>query len=309
MSKHWQPGTGCPLCGDVAFAVRSRIAFDRIWEWYGEEWGVTFSPQLRASLTPAEVTELRRCEGCGLDYFSPAIAGGGAFHDELIAANASAYVEDKWDFEQVLSRVSPGERLLDIGAGNGAFLAKAARRGIVGEGLELNHVGAGMARQRGATIHMETIEAFAPTRPASFDVVCSFQVLEHLKEPRPFLAAAWAALKPGGRLYLTVPNRDRPAEDLTSFEHPPHHLTRWSAGQLPALAEMLEAASSRVEIEPPSLHQILLAMRRRRPGSVPVKILSRILTARPLAWLWTGALTRRMGLCGHSLLVEIVKPA
>jgi SAM-dependent methyltransferase len=40
----------------------------------------------------------------------------------------------------------------------------------------------------------------------SFDVVYSFQVLEHVRDPRRVLAESWRVLKPGGILYCNAPN-------------------------------------------------------------------------------------------------------
>ena len=39
-----------------------------------------------------------------------------------------------------------------------------------------------------------------------FDVVCAFQVLEHVDEPRSFLAEVKHVLKPGGTAFIEVPN-------------------------------------------------------------------------------------------------------
>ncbi len=46
----------------------------------------------------------------------------------------------------------------------------------------------------------------------SFDVVCSFQALEHVENPLAVLKEAWRVLVPGGLLYLTCPNYLYPYE-------------------------------------------------------------------------------------------------
>jgi SAM-dependent methyltransferase len=46
----------------------------------------------------------------------------------------------------------------------------------------------------------------AGAQAAPVEVVCAFHVLEHVDDPRDFLATARAALTPGGWLALEVPN-------------------------------------------------------------------------------------------------------
>ena len=57
-----------------------------------------------------------------------------------------------------------------------------------------------------------------------FDVVLSFFALEHVAEPRTFLAAARGLLKPGGTLYLIVPNIRHNIGDLIVVDHVNHFM-------------------------------------------------------------------------------------
>ncbi|MFL5802215.1 MAG: class I SAM-dependent methyltransferase [Roseiflexaceae bacterium] len=45
-----------------------------------------------------------------------------------------------------------------------------------------------------------------PFADSSFDIVYSFQVLEHVRDPRRVLMESWRVLKPGGVLYCNAPN-------------------------------------------------------------------------------------------------------
>ncbi len=65
--------------------------------------------------------------------------------------------------------------------------------------------------------------------PASYDAVCSFQVIEHVRRPRPFLDLLRDLLAEGGTLYLTTPNR------LTSAGENIYHFHEYEPRELQSL--------------------------------------------------------------------------
>jgi SAM-dependent methyltransferase len=77
----------------------------------------------------------------------------------------------------------------------------------------------------------ELIEVHAQKRPAYYDVVCSFQVLEHVYDVKNFIENAIKALKPGGRLIMSVPNNEPYFLRHSKYETlnlPPHHMGLWN---------------------------------------------------------------------------------
>ncbi|WP_395145939.1 class I SAM-dependent methyltransferase, partial [Armatimonas sp.] len=97
-------------------------------------------------------------------------------------------------------------RALDVGCGDGRFLAQLAAQGWTVEGLETDSVAAELARKRtGGTIHEAPLEEVTLPRKA-FGLVSILHVLEHVPDPRETLTAAWNALAPGGALLIAVPN-------------------------------------------------------------------------------------------------------
>lgn len=98
----------------------------------------------------------------------------------------------------------PG-RLLDVGCGNGDFLARMHASSYEVEGLEPDPVASAVARGRGFRV---TTGPLAPgTFPAnSFDVVTLSHVLEHLPDPVATLRVCRAVLRPGGRVVVVTPN-------------------------------------------------------------------------------------------------------
>jgi len=99
--------------------------------------------------------------------------------------------------------------VLDIGCGNGGFLAALHRRGITRlHGTELPGNSAQRAAKRGF-IHLKIGELAAGDFPDnSLDLITLFHVFEHLVDPQATLALVHRALKPEGRLVLSFPNGD-----------------------------------------------------------------------------------------------------
>ena len=100
----------------------------------------------------------------------------------------------------------PRGRALDVGCGDGSFLAALARRGWDVYGTELSASIAASARQRlGNRIRVEEVENTAHPE-ASFDLITFWHVLEHLNNPRTALAEARRLIKPDGTVVVAVPN-------------------------------------------------------------------------------------------------------
>jgi SAM-dependent methyltransferase len=122
-------------------------------------------------------------------------------------------------------------RLLDIGCGNGNFLAAARDRGFEITGIEPDQTAVQFAKQhyRLNNVFAQPPADFRRANPdAEFDVVTFFEVLEHQKDPQAFLQIADSFLKTDGCIALSVPNRNRWQVGMDTLDYPPNHLTRWS---------------------------------------------------------------------------------
>lgn len=99
-----------------------------------------------------------------------------------------------------------GDRVLDIGAGTGAFVAAAVKAGWKAKGIEPNQGFAEFARTHyGVVIHATILEQ-SPLADASFDLVTSSHVFEHLRAPDEAFAHVHRLLKPGGSFHIHVPD-------------------------------------------------------------------------------------------------------
>ena len=146
------------------------------------------------------------------------------------------------DFEArrafLLGHVRSGQRVLDLGCGEGAFTAVLAAAGAQAVGVEVAE--RAVARARAAHpglqfVHVP-IEQPLPFADGSFDVVWVSEVLEHVADTARFLSEARRVLVTGGTLLLTTPAAGR----LWALRHwPPDarsdHLRFYTARSLRAL--------------------------------------------------------------------------
>jgi 2-polyprenyl-3-methyl-5-hydroxy-6-metoxy-1,4-benzoquinol methylase len=105
-----------------------------------------------------------------------------------------------------IERVVPSGKLFEVGCGMGIFLNEMRRRGWSVIGIEPNRYAAEYARSRfDLDIFQGTLEEYDLT-PESFDVICAWNVVEHLPTPAQDLHRMQRALRKGGLLVMSVPN-------------------------------------------------------------------------------------------------------
>ena len=103
---------------------------------------------------------------------------------------------------------APAASILDAGCGTGDLVASlhAEGRGALGMDVSARAVSAASAAHPQCRFVQHSLEELPwPFAPASFDVVVSFEVIEHLVRPRRLLQGAREVLRPGGHLAITTP--------------------------------------------------------------------------------------------------------
>jgi len=171
------------------------------------------APRWELTDASARPVRLSRCRGCGLVQAEPRPS------DEELRAYYARYCYDAdaaWEasaatqasLDRLASLLAPFRRTgfaLDVGAGAGDILRTLRRHGWNAEGSELSTTAAERLAREGFAVHAGAIQS-VPLPRGRYDVVILSEVIEHLPAPREALAAAAAALRPGGAVYLTTPN-------------------------------------------------------------------------------------------------------
>lgn len=140
-------------------------------------------------------------------------------------ANAEAHVAR---YNWATQFIRPGDRVLDAACGLGygsAILADATLAdSVVGVDIDedavryaTDHYARDRRRLNFETRDLSTVSDWSR---ASFDVIVSFETLEHLTAPAKFLAECQRLLTPGGRLICSVPNEC--VEDDCADSRPQH---------------------------------------------------------------------------------------
>ena len=99
-----------------------------------------------------------------------------------------------------------GDRILDIGCGDGFYDRRMASAGAVIEAIDVRPARVALAKRRNPhprvtyhTMQAETLDF----EPESFNKAVSICVLEHIPDDEAVLRGVWSALRPGGRLVLS----------------------------------------------------------------------------------------------------------
>jgi SAM-dependent methyltransferase len=195
-----------------------------------------------------------------------------------------------------------------VGCGKGAFVRLAGQAGLTIGGLELNSESAAEAREQGLDVRAEMIGDHATRHPDFYDCVCSFQVLEHIANVRPFIEDCLRALRPGGTLILGVPNNDGfvGMDRNAVLNMPPHHMGLWTKGSLIALVGLFPITLNAIRFEPLQEVDWYAAVRERLV--ISNKVAQSVYYRLGLAKLYRKLVNRRKNeIHGHTIMAVFQK--
>lgn len=103
---------------------------------------------------------------------------------------------------KLVSKLSNGKQILDIGCGTGDFLKELNLHGFQTTGFEPNSKAATIATQKGINL----IDDYKKLPDATFDVITMWHVLEHVYDLHEQIAELKRLIKPNGVIIIAVPN-------------------------------------------------------------------------------------------------------
>jgi len=190
------------------------------------------------------------CPECRLGFAYPFIAGDKDLYS-FIYNNINSYPKWKWEyqitFEEIKKRIDNSKstlNLLEIGAGDGAFLRKISPELISRENIictEYSNAGKREIEKYGINCYsLDVRDPFFVKYSGYFDLVCVFQVLEHLDDLEGFFRRIDLITKSNSDIFIAVPN-----DQMTKFYNsmncfldiPPIHISSWNKDSLSFIAK------------------------------------------------------------------------
>lgn len=208
-----------------------------------------------------DFVEVQSCPACTFGYAVPCVGGDARFYG-LAHVGEPHYPSDRWEFGQTIKVLERSEfkrrlRVLEVGAGHGAFL-DALRRMGTHEILAADY-DVGAVRELREKGYDAIVGSLSDISAGSFDVICLFQTLEHMADVDAVFENLHRLVAPEGSVFLSVPNREAIdfQERVTGYcDMPPNHVGRWSQTALARASERRGFRAVALEAEPLRMRQV-----------------------------------------------------
>lgn len=227
--------TVCPLCGagDIRHALDTRdysVSQQPFALWDCTACGLRFTQDAPG---PADIGAFYQSE----DYISHSDTRKGLINSIYHLARGYMLGSKR----HMIAAAHPSRRLLDVGCGTGYFLHHLQEHGYEVAGVEVDDKARAFG-QRQFGLDVYTPEEFlGGAFPGPFGIVTMWHVLEHVHDPKAYLARIAELLEPNGALVIAVPNF---TSTDAAFYGPywaaydvPRHLWHFRPGTLIPLAE------------------------------------------------------------------------
>lgn len=226
----------CPLCNSNTHQ-RKEVDLYHLSELYFS----SFNIDITALITQA--LYFYHCPTCDFRFFAQKDekipTGNDNFYNSLNKISWY-YCSEKHEYGYAKQFVKPQDKVLEVGCGKAAFAKYIPQAKYTG--LEFSTDAKKMAQENGITIENISIQEYSKSHLGEFDVVCSFQVLEHVSDPHSFIQAKVDSCRGGGQIIIAVPSEDSFIKYAVNgiLNMPPHHIGRFTDKCLINIAKLFD---------------------------------------------------------------------
>jgi 2-polyprenyl-3-methyl-5-hydroxy-6-metoxy-1,4-benzoquinol methylase len=216
-----------------------------------QDWERDFQINIVEEFNGNKEIYLYKCNQTQLKFFAPFnIAGSGELYKKL-QQTGHYYLPDRWEHKIALKNLSGHQKVIEIGSAYGYFIKSGLEAGLDIRGIELNEAAVLAAQNQKLPVEYLDLKEAAVLYRESLDAVCSFQVLEHVSNPKDFISWSLDMLKPGGKLIYCVPNSDSFLKyQYNLLDLPPHHMALWSVASFQSLETLFPIKLEKTILEP-----------------------------------------------------------
>lgn len=247
----------CSLCGEVCEQKYLWSHTDTTQSKYEKE-NTNYQPQKY---------DLYLCEECGVEHWNPMKNPGGVWYerDERYAnRNVDPTLVPGLQHQIAIKEMKKNLGIiLDVGCGNGNFLAYAYKNGFTGEGFDFDRDGIESGKRAFGleSLFVDDLTGYKQKNPnKKFDWVTFFDVFEHIDNHNIFTEDIKYFLKNSGHISLSIPHAPASRWLLTS-DLPPRHLTRWSQSAIKQFLERKGFKEIKIFLLRAPFHQIVLKLK------------------------------------------------
>jgi 2-polyprenyl-3-methyl-5-hydroxy-6-metoxy-1,4-benzoquinol methylase len=235
----------CPLNGSPNTVLIEHLKTSDITALYHRQLAIDTA----AEFDKAQEIGLYHCLDSDLKFFYPLVSGSENFYEKLQDIDWY-YLDEKYEYDYVQKFINITDHILEIGCGSGLFAEKLSVANYCG--LEFSQKAKLDAENKGIKVLNESIQVHSKSHSSAYDVVCAFQVLEHVTEIDSFIESSLVCLKPGGLLIYSVPSADSflSAAKNNILNMPPHHVSWWSDKALRYISQKFKLEIVDIKHEP-----------------------------------------------------------
>ena len=193
------------------------------------------------------------CQHSGYRFYYPFnIFATEAFY-KILNTEKNGYHKIRWEHKKALNFIKREDKVLEIGCGNGLFLERLKEYEISAKGIEINETAVAEANEKGLTVYHQSIAEHGVEFFEAYDVICFFQVLEHISEVKNFIESSLRALRKNGKIIIAVPNNNPYLfrfDRLHALNLPPHHAGLWDIRAFNNLPRFFPIKKLHISAEP-----------------------------------------------------------